>query len=46
MHEKEKALVSMVPLAHPDPTAELCLYTDASQGFWGAVLTQPDPMEL
>ncbi|KAE9282551.1 hypothetical protein PR003_g27380 [Phytophthora rubi] len=39
------ALLRMVPLAHPRPTAEVCLYTDASQDFWGAVLTQLKPGE-
>ncbi|KAE8964182.1 hypothetical protein PR001_g29138 [Phytophthora rubi] len=40
------ALVNMVPLAHPSPTAEVCLYADASQDYWGAVVTQIDPSEL
>jgi hypothetical protein len=40
------ALLRMVPLAHPRPDAELCLYTDASQGSWGAVLTQLGESEL
>ncbi|KAE9260888.1 hypothetical protein PR003_g34164, partial [Phytophthora rubi] len=40
------ALVNMVPLAHPSQTAEVCLYADASQDYWGAVVTQIDPSEL
>jgi hypothetical protein len=40
------ALLRMVPLAHPRPDAELCLYTDASQDSWGAALTQLEPEEL
>ncbi|KAE9030308.1 hypothetical protein PF011_g666 [Phytophthora fragariae] len=36
----------MVPLVHPSPTAEVCLYVDASQDYWGAVVTQIDPSEL
>jgi hypothetical protein len=40
------ALLRMVPLAHPRPDAELCLYTDASQDSWGAVLTQLEESEL
>jgi RNase H-like domain found in reverse transcriptase len=36
---------ALIPLAHPDPTAELCLYTDASQDYWGAIATQLEPGE-
>ncbi|POM57665.1 Hypothetical protein PHPALM_37794 [Phytophthora palmivora] len=39
-------LLEMVPLAHPSPTAEVCLYTDASQDSWGAVATQLEPGEV
>jgi transposase InsO family protein len=39
------ALVEMVPLAHPSPDAEVCVYTDASQDYWGAVVTQLEPGE-
>lgn len=42
----KRALVEMVPLAHPSTQSELCLYTDTSQDFWGAVLTQLEPDEL
>ncbi|KAJ0392197.1 hypothetical protein ATCC90586_010566 [Pythium insidiosum] len=41
-----QALLGMVPLAHPSPTADVCLYTDASQDYWGAVVTQLEPGEL
>ncbi|KAG3254332.1 hypothetical protein PI124_g1146 [Phytophthora idaei] len=41
-----RALLGMVPLAHPKPTADLCLYTHASQDFWGAVVTQLEPDEV
>ena len=34
------ALVAMVPLKHPDPTKEVCWFTDASLDHWGAVVTQ------
>ncbi len=37
------ALARMATLAHPDPEKIFCLYTDASQDHWGAVLTQIDP---
>ncbi|KAE9067004.1 hypothetical protein PF007_g28235 [Phytophthora fragariae] len=40
------ALLKMVPLAHPNQQEEVCLYTDASQDSWGAVLTQLRPEEL
>uniref|UniRef100_H3H555 Reverse transcriptase n=1 Tax=Phytophthora ramorum TaxID=164328 RepID=H3H555_PHYRM len=40
------ALLNMVPLAHPSPTADLCLYSDASNDYWGAVVTMLDPEEL
>ncbi|KAE9043464.1 hypothetical protein PR003_g6175 [Phytophthora rubi] len=40
------ALLKMVPLAHPNQQDEVCLYTDASQDSWGAVLTQLRPEEL
>ncbi|KAJ0393598.1 hypothetical protein ATCC90586_001342 [Pythium insidiosum] len=38
-----QALLTMVPLAHPKPEADVCLYTDASQDHWGAVATQLQP---
>ncbi|GMF29380.1 unnamed protein product [Phytophthora fragariaefolia] len=34
-----QALLRMVPLAYPSPSSEVCLYSDASQDFWGAVVT-------
>ncbi len=34
------ALQAIVPLAHPTSDKVLCLFTDASDGFWGAVATQ------
>ena len=34
------ALANMATLAHPDPAKTFCLYTDASQDHWGAVLNQ------
>ncbi|OWZ15124.1 hypothetical protein PHMEG_00011293 [Phytophthora megakarya] len=40
------ALLEMVPLAHPDPNMTVCLYTDASLDFWGAVCTQIPEEEL
>ncbi|GMF48372.1 unnamed protein product [Phytophthora fragariaefolia] len=40
------ALLRMVPLAHPIPTAEVALYTDASQEFWGAMVSQLEPLEV
>ncbi|GMG14688.1 unnamed protein product [Phytophthora fragariaefolia] len=40
------ALVAMVPLAHPDPSKAVALFTDASQDFWSAVCTQVEESEL
>ncbi|KAH9150223.1 hypothetical protein AeRB84_006900, partial [Aphanomyces euteiches] len=34
------ALLAMVPLVHPRADMMVCLYTDASEGFWGAIATQ------
>ncbi|KAJ8558819.1 hypothetical protein ON010_g8630 [Phytophthora cinnamomi] len=36
----KRALIAMVPLAHPKATSLLCLYSDASAEFWGSVVTQ------
>ncbi|KAE8886173.1 hypothetical protein PF003_g29779 [Phytophthora fragariae] len=40
------ALLKMVSLAHPNQQDKVCLYTDASQDSWGAILTQLRPEEL
>jgi hypothetical protein len=39
-------LKKMVPLSHPDPNKMVCLYTDASDGFWGAIATQVPTEDL
>ncbi|KAH9099082.1 hypothetical protein LEN26_016366 [Aphanomyces euteiches] len=36
----------MVPLAHPNADIDVCLYTDASDGFWGTICTQVPPGDL
>ncbi|KAH9102720.1 hypothetical protein LEN26_015004 [Aphanomyces euteiches] len=36
----KEALRSILTLAHPDPSKTVCLFTDASDDFWGAVVTQ------
>jgi len=36
----KRALVAMVPLAHPKATSLISLYSDASADFWGSVETQ------
>lgn len=41
-----QALLKMVPLAHPRAKAEVCIYTDASHDYWGAVATQLEPEVL
>jgi hypothetical protein len=42
----KEALVAMVPLAHPREDQVVCVYTDASADFWGAIVTQTDDEEL
>uniref|UniRef100_H3GQQ9 Reverse transcriptase/retrotransposon-derived protein RNase H-like domain-containing protein n=1 Tax=Phytophthora ramorum TaxID=164328 RepID=H3GQQ9_PHYRM len=46
VEDARTALLGMVPLAYPSPTADVCLYTDAGQDFWGAVVTQLEPHEV
>jgi hypothetical protein len=46
LQQCKEALTTIVPLAHPDDTKLLCLYTDASSDHWGAVLTQIDAQDL
>jgi hypothetical protein len=51
VHEKslanlKVALTEMVPLAHPNEEADVCVFTDASQDHWGAVVTQVVSGEL
>ncbi|KAH9135325.1 hypothetical protein AeRB84_019220, partial [Aphanomyces euteiches] len=36
----KSALANVVPLSHPRSDMELCVFTDASDKFWGAVATQ------
>nr|CCA15462.1 PREDICTED: GapPol polyproteinlike putative [Albugo laibachii Nc14] len=36
-------LFAMVPMAHPKDTWDVCLYTDASQDHWGAIIAQVAP---
>jgi len=42
----KKALQHMVALAHPKEDWDVCVFTDASQDHWGAVVTQVCPGEL
>jgi hypothetical protein len=42
----KRALVSMVPLVHPQDDVDVCVYTDASQDYWGAIVTQVEVGEL
>jgi hypothetical protein len=46
--EMRNALKNLVKLNHFDPQKEVCLFTDASDSFWGLVLTQirKDEIEL
>ncbi|KAH9110401.1 hypothetical protein AeMF1_014779, partial [Aphanomyces euteiches] len=36
----KSALANVVPLSHPRSDMEVCVFTDASDKFWGAVATQ------
>ena len=36
----KQLLINAVTLAHPDPQQVFCLFTDASNTSWGAILTQ------
>ncbi|KAF0699577.1 Aste57867_9865 [Aphanomyces stellatus] len=36
----------VVPLSHPRADMEVCVFTDASDKFWGAVATQVPPSDL
>ncbi|OWY97227.1 Retrotransposon protein, Ty3-gypsy subclass, partial [Phytophthora megakarya] len=46
LRQVRRALVAMVPLAHPDPTRAVCLFCDASQDSWGAICTQVTESDL
>jgi len=39
-------LKSSITLAHPNPDYAFCVFTDASQGYWAAVITQVPPEDL
>ena len=43
MTQVKEALTRMVPLVHPDQEQDVCLFTDASLDYWGAVATQVPP---
>ena len=40
MAEREADVLRSVTLAHPDPAKTICVFTDASEHFWGAIVTQ------
>lgn len=42
----QDSLREAVKLAHPDPSLETCIYTDASETHWAAVVTQCDKEQL
>ena len=46
LNKCKDALQAMVPLAHPREDRVICVYTDASMDFWGAIVTQTDDVEL
>ena len=39
-------LMKSITLAHPDPKQIICVFTDASEDYWGAVVTQIPPEDL
>lgn len=45
-HELQDSLRQSVRLAHPDPKLQKCIYTDASDNYWAAVVTQCNTEEL
>lgn len=36
----KRALLSMVPMGHPQPDKQVCVFTDASEYHWGVIVTQ------
>ena len=40
LDDLKTAMLAMVPLHHPDPAKRICLFTDASDGYWSAIVTQ------
>ncbi|ETV79142.1 hypothetical protein H257_07229 [Aphanomyces astaci] len=42
----KKALAKVVELSHPKPEMRLCVFADASEEHWGAVITQVPPDQL
>jgi hypothetical protein len=42
----KRALINLVTLSHPRGGMVVCLFTDASDPFWGAVATQVPPDDL
>lgn len=42
----QEQLQEIVKTAHRDPALRLCIYTDASDSFWAAAVTQCPDTEL
>jgi hypothetical protein len=42
----QTVLANATTLAHPSADKRICLYTDASQDFWSAIVTQVPPSDL
>ena len=42
----QKTLRNAVKLSYVDPNKEICIYTDASECFWSAVVTQTSKQDL
>ena len=45
-HSLQEQLKEVITLAHRDPEKSICVFTDASDLHWAAVVTQCDPKEL
>ncbi|ETV82186.1 hypothetical protein H257_04897 [Aphanomyces astaci] len=45
-NDVKHALAHVVPLSHPREDMTVCVFTDASDLFWGAVATQVPPADL
>ena len=42
----QETLGEAVQLSYPYPKNEICVFTDASEGFWSVVVTQCSPEEF
>ena len=45
-HDLQDTLRNSVSLSYPKPGMEICIFTDESERFWSAVVTQTTPQDL